>query len=540
MHPQTWTVALCRRLILSGSLLCLLGILPAGVSVVPLQAADTLLREDETEVAVRQLTARIDQLLAARWEVENVVPAPLADDAEFFRRVSLDICGRIPEASEVRDFLRESRPGKRSETVQQLLASPAYVIHYTNLWRETMIPEANSDQLVRIVLPGFESWLRSRIAENRNFAQIVEEMLTVPVGRDDVQGFREPEKPTPVAFYRAKEGKPERLAAATSRLFLGVRLDCAECHDHPFDHWKQAQFWENAAFFTDVDLSNAERQSGRIAIPEKGLTVTARFLDGAVPSAEAQDLRAELANWIISPGNPYFARAAVNRIWSYHFGIGLVEPMDDFSEHNPPSHPELLEELAAAFVQQGYDFKFMIRAITASRAYQLTSRQTDPSQSSRRLFARMPVRGLSPEQIFDSLARATGYRQPFNPEQPLNFNNDTARQEFLTTFANQAEAPPDRTSTILQALSLMNGRFISEATDLESSRTLSAVVHAPFLTSDQKIEALYLTTLSRVPTDVERQRLSEFLKQQAADETGRAYADIFWVLLNSNEFLLNH
>jgi hypothetical protein len=279
-----------------------------------------------------------------------------------------------------------------------------------------------------------------------------------------------------------------------------------------------------------------------IRVPETDRTVPARFLDGEQPAWKPDDQSREvLSRWIVDAGNPYFARAAVNRIWSYHFGIGLVEPMDDFGPNNPPSHPQLLDVLARAFVESNYDVKFMIRAITRSQTYQLTSRQTDPSQADPRLFARVAVRAMTPEQIFDSLAQATGYAQPFDPEQPLNFNNDPIRQEFIETFANQTESALDRSSTILQALALMNGRFVGEATDLADSRTLAAVVDAPFLSRTGKIEALYLATLSRYPTDSERAYLENYLNGLQTDaDPARGLSDLFWALLNSSEFLLNH
>lgn len=496
------------------------------------------------------LSKVIDANVSALWEKENVTPAPLADDAEFMRRVYLDVTGKIPHASTVRDFLENDSPNKRQELVDDLLKSPSYIIHYTNLWRAAMIPEAEADRQIRIALPGFEAWLRSRIADNRNFAEIVEEMLTLPIDQQNVAAFAQPEEPTPAAFYQAKEVKPERLAAATSRLFLGVRIDCAQCHDHPFDEWKQEEFWQYAAFFTDIppipipgqEMVQRAEKPGTIKIPELDQVVAATFPGSAESIPEDQDRgRSALAKWIVSPENPYFAKAAVNRIWSYHFGIGLVEPMDDFSSQNLASHPELLDELAAAFVASDYDFKFIIRAITGSKTYQLSSRQTHPSQSEGTLFARMPVRGMTAEQIFDSLAVATGYRQPFDPEQPLNFNNDQSRQEFIATFGNQIESAPDRASTILQALTLMNGDFIGNATDLADSRTLAAVADAPFLSLSEKIEALYLTTLSRVPTEEEHQQMLKYANSPDVSDTREdALTDIFWVLLNSSEFLLNH
>jgi len=497
-----------------------------------------------------KVAAEIDRIIGAKLKEAGSTSAPIADDAEFMRRVSLDLCGKIPSAALVRDFLDDDADDKRQQLVEKLLRSPSYIIHYTNLWRASMVPEADNDQNLRIALPGFESWLRSRIAENRNFAEIVDEMLTLEIGMNDVNGFQQPGIPSPAAFYVAKQAEPERLAAATARLFLGMRIDCAQCHDHPFDDWKQEQFWEHAAFFTDLPQQNqnsvnaviAPFKIGMIAIPDKNKTVKATFLDGTSPDFSTnKKTRSTLAQWITADDNPYFAKAAANRIWSYHFGVGLVEPMDDFSPHNPASHPELLELLAEQFRSHEYDFKFLIRAITLSKAYQRTSRQTDPSQDDPRLFARAAVRGMTPEQIFDSLAQATGYRQPFDPEQPLNFNNDQARQEFIATFANQAESATDRSSTILQALSLMNGDFISDATDLTDSRTLAAVIDAPFLDKKEKINALFLATLSRFPTEKERSTFLDYINSGGAnDDKQAAVSDVFWALLNTSEFLLNH
>ncbi|TWT57456.1 hypothetical protein KOR42_08170 [Thalassoglobus neptunius] len=504
-----------------------------------------------------QLAKLIDLRIEERLETEGVTPAPLADDAEFLRRVSLDVTGKIPHASEVRDFLADSDPDKRAKLVDAMLERPSYIIHQTNLWRAAMIPEADADPTIRLALPGFESWLRSRIAENRNFAEIVDEILTLPVDAQNVSAFNQPDAATPVAFYIAKESKPERVAAASARLFLGVRIDCAQCHDHPFDDWKQDQFWQHAAFFSDLPQvtplgqeaempTNDVGEQGTILIPETDRTVVATFLDQSTPVSVPEDrTRKALADWIVSSENPYFAKAAANRIWSYHFGLGLVEPMDDFSAHNPASHPELLKELAEAFRAGDYDFKLLIRAITRSRTYQRSSVADETTDVRRSLLARMPVRGMTAEQIFDSLAVATGYRQPFDPEQPLNFNNDAARQEFLATFGVQNESAPDRTTTILQALSLMNGDFVGDATDLADSRTLAAVVDAPFLSLQEKIEALYLSTLSRKPSDEELTAMIDYATRSndSADNLGSeevALADIFWVLLNSSEFLLNH
>ncbi|MBX3441254.1 MAG: DUF1553 domain-containing protein [Planctomyces sp.] len=514
-------------------------------------AADAPAASDEAQ----RLADRIDELIAARWAADGITPAPISDDAEFYRRASLDLCGRTPPGSEVRDFIADNSPDKRRAAIDRMLSGPTYIVNATNRWREAMIPEASAQQEARFSLPGFESWLRSRIAENRNFAEIAREMLTLPIGGDSMAAFLQPTEPTPAAFYQAKQGKPEELGAATSRLFLGVRLECAQCHDHPFDSWKREQFWEYAAFFGDLQpmqppeslaevVSIALPDKRSLKIPETDIVVTAGFLDGQRPNwnaGSAASTRDVLAEWITSRDNPWFARAAANRVWAQMFGIGLVEPLDDFSPNNPPSHPELLDDLATAFADQGYDLRFLTRAIALSQTYQRTSRRTHDSQDDPRTFARVSVRAMSPEQIFDSLAQATGYLQPFDPEAPLDFNNDPARQEFLETFANDSESTIERQSTILQALTLMNGAYIAEATDIVRSRTLTAVVEAPFLDVSEKIEALFFAALSRSPLPEELSKFREYV--EAGGPTGdqqQALADVYWAILNSSEFAVNH
>ena len=508
-----------------------------------------------------EVAARIDALFLTRWEADKVTPAALSDDSEFCRRVYLDICGRIPPASEVRDFLDDKDPDKRAKLVNRLLDSPTYIVNYTNVWRAIMLPEASMDQTIQFFLPGFEAWLRSRLAENRNFAQIAEELLTLPLNPQDLNNFQQPEQPSPLAFYRAKQGKPEEIAGASARMFLGVRIECAQCHNHPFDKWKREEFWSYAAFFKEsaalqpsadgivaAVTETLKGDSRSIQIPDTDIVVKTRFLTGEEPDwSKISDSRVSLANWVIAKDNPYFARAAVNRMWAHHFGVGIVDPVDDFSSNNPPSHPEILDLLADEFVAHNYDFKFLIRTLTATRAYQLTSLRTHETQDNPRHFARMPVRGLTAEQIFDSLAQATGYLQPFDPEQPLNFNQDQARQEFLETF--ESDSSVERQSTILQALALMNGSFASDATSVQEllrsrndkNGTLIAIAEAPFFNDEQRVEALFLTTLSRLPKDTEKARFLTYLKDHAAtDVAARPLADLFWTLLNTTEFLSNH
>ncbi len=521
----------------------------------PVSAGETSPPAVSAPDAAQKLADRIDALIEQRWAADGITPAPLADDAEFLRRVSLDLCGRIPPGSVVRDFIDSTSPTKRREAIDRLLDSSTYIVHATNRWREAMLPEADSDELLRrLAVPTFESWLRSRIAENRDYAEIVREVLTLPVqGGAAMEGFNQPSASTPEAFYRAKQAKPENLGAATSRLFLGVRLECAQCHDHPFDSWKRDQFWSYAAFFSEFQQPSAgpvtdalkavlTPPSNSLRIPDTDQVAQAAFLAGPAPDwTDSQSAREKLADWITSPDNPWFARAAANRVWAQMFGQGLVDPVDDFGPNNPPSHPEVLDELAKAFVEHQHDLRFLTRAIALSKTYQRTSRRTHPSQDAPRLFARMPVRAMSPEQMFDSLAQATGRFTFFDPEQPLNFSSDPARQEFLETFTNDSESTVERQSTILQALTLMNGSFVTTATDIAASQSLTAVIEAPFLNTPERIEALYFAALSRPPRPDELARLQAYVDDGGPEkDPKKALADVFWALLNANEFALNH
>ncbi len=502
---------------------------------------------------VETLSQEIDQQIEAKWDADGIVPAPMSDDAEYFRRISLDIAGRIPPASEVRWFLADQSPDKRRAAVEKLLDSPAYVIHFANVWRSIMMPEANADDQVRFLLPGFEAWLREKLSEETKYDDLVREILTAPLnnvtgGNPLLAGRQEL---SPIAFYQAKQIKPENLAAATSRIFLGVRMECAQCHDHPMDHWKQEEFWSYAAFFAGI-----ERRSGggilgtvrelfdrrELTIPETGETIQASFLDGSQPEWRfSVGPRETLANWMTSAENAYFTRAAANRMWGHFFGIGIVDPVDDFGTEHPPSHPELLDELAQQFAAHDFDVKFLIRAITASNAYQLSSRQTDASQQDPRSFARMNIKGLTPEQLFDSLAMSTGYYQPFEVETPATMRRGGPRAEFLDMFRNESEKPTEPQTTILQALAMMNGGFIANATSLENSETLAAIVNFPLMSNAERIETLYLATLSRKPRPDELSDLVTYVESGGAQpDPQEALSDIFWALINSSEFLFNH
>jgi hypothetical protein len=358
----------------------------------------------------------------------------------------------------------------------------------------------------------------------------------------------------PAVFTQVYQYKAENVASAVARLFLGVKVECAQCHDHPFAKWKRKQFWETAAFFADlpdplgqVDAQGrprvVQRKAGEIKIPGGEKVAKARFLDGKEPKVTGNDYRGALVDWMVSKNNPYFARAAVNRVWEQLMGIGLVEPLDEESVENPPSHPGLLTLLAQQFAEHKYDLKYLIMAIVSSKAYQRTSKQNDPGQADHRLFARMKVRGLSPEQMFDSLSVATGHKDDepaYDPRFGLQMNFNSARADFIRRFP----APEKRTeqhTSILQALYLMNGSIVADATSLEKNKNLAIIAEGKSVPTGRRIDQLFLITLNRKPAAAERARLVKYVdKGGPKKDPARALCDVFWALLNSSEFCVNH
>jgi hypothetical protein len=489
------------------------------------------------------LAERIDGRLDARIKAANAVAAPPADDAEFLRRAYLDITGRIPAPRDVRDFLADSSPDKRAKLIDDLLDRPRYATHFAAVWRAQLMPEATANVEARVFQPGFEAWLRLKLRADVPYDQIVRELITTPIANDPQSPeavLRDPASPNPLAYYAVKEAKPENLAASAARVFLGVRIECAQCHDHPFGRWERKQFWSLAAFFGGVARQGdglfapiADLGTRDMTMPNTGRVVPAVFLDGRKPPTTNTNPRAALADWMTSRENPFFARAEANRLWGHFFGLGIVDPVDDFNDQNKASHPELLEDLASAFAGANFDTKYVIRAICRTRAYQRTSVCVDTTHDDPRLFARMSLKALTGEQFFDSLALATGYREPAGRDA------SAARDKFLATFARTDRTIEPETS-ITGALTLMNGRFVSRATSLQEGSTLIAACDTPGMDRPARIETLYLATLSRKPTAGEQERLAKYAANGANSSESERLADIFWVLLNSAEFRVNH
>jgi Protein of unknown function (DUF1549)/Protein of unknown function (DUF1553) len=497
----------------------------------------------------RAMTVAINERVARGWDDSGIVPAPRSSDAEFLRRVSLDLAGKIPTVAEARSFLDDPDPEKRRNLVERILKGPSAANHFVNTWRPLLIPGAGTGN-IRLFVPDFDSWLRGRFSEQIGLDQSVRELLTYPLDNAIAApqlAFQQGSGPAPLAFYAAREFKPEELASGTARLFLGVRIECAQCHDHPFATWKRDQFWEFAANFAGITRqgpanvlnSRVVERKGRtdLPIPGTGRVARPRFLDGSRDVSDQGGGRESLAAWITSPDNPYFAKAIVNRAWAQLFGIGLVDPVDDLAHSNPPSHPELLDELARRFVESGFNEPLLLRAIAASRPYQLTSAGPPERSDDPRLFARMAVKGMSGEQWFDSLAQAIGL-----PPEPANRNPRVVapgnpRSSFLEKFASTDDRAIDRPTSILQALTLMHGPIVTEGTDPRRGATLGAISAAPFLDTSGRVEVLYLAALTRPPRPDELERMVAYVE---ARDPKAALADVFWAILNGAEFALNH
>jgi Protein of unknown function (DUF1549)/Protein of unknown function (DUF1553) len=497
----------------------------------------------------RTLSRRIDERITQRLEAEHVKPAAKADDAELLRRVTIDLIGRIPTVAEVRAFVNDKTPEKRARLVDRLLADPQHARHFARVWRAVLLPEIETDPQLAYFQPGFEAWLVERRQQHAGFDAIVRDLLTVPIAAPDQPPefvLRDLRKPNPIAFIAAKQADPTRIATSCVRVFLGVHLECAQCHDHPFDRWTQRQFWSQAAFFAGIErrgrgpfapLSEAvDRRT--IKLGETSKMVPVALLDGSDGRfTERKAPRQALAEWMTSRQNPFFARAVVNRIWGQLMGRGLVEPVDDIRDSNPASHPELFQGLSADFAASGFDLTRLYRAICLSEAYQRTSQRTETAQSRSELFAAMSIKPLSPDQFYDSFSEAIG-RPPSDESDHIDGNQDRLGRRVFRGLAGDEQGNHPKTS-VTDALAMMNGTAVHAAVSQSSTRLQKTLEAFPD-SAERQVDELYLATLNRYPTHEERRMMVEHCAASSAAEKKRRLGDVFWILLNSAEFRWNH
>ncbi len=511
---------------------CLLGWL-SGQPTELLAQTDFWSSFDRGEV-LAEIVQTVDARLAERWEDAGVVPAAISKDAEFLRRLSLDITGVAPSVAELHEFLTDTDPQKRARWIGRLTRSPRYATHMAGVWRNTLLPggvdlqqEAAAEQL--------ENWLRRQFHQNLRYDNLVAEFLTANGPANDGPGL----------FYTSLELKPEKLAASTSRIFLGLQIQCAECHDHPFDHWKQKDFWGYAAFFArlrgrDQPMASAriaDAASGEVTLPESTEIIPPKYPGGSLEYRESQGpRRVQLAIWMASRDNPFLARAAVNRAWALMFGRGLVEPVDDLRPQNPASHPELLEELTEYFIRIGFDWRLLLETLANTQAYQRSSIPAAGEAAPPELFASMAVKTLTPEQLYDSLRLNIMRRPPLMTTNTPFGAADAERFRFVQQMRGNARNALEYAQGVPQALTLMNGGEISAVTS--GGQGLLAALQAPFFDDTQRIDNLFLATVSRFPDKREKARCLELLEQADSQERLRVFSDILWALLNSVEFAM--
>ncbi|HEY2746194.1 MAG TPA: DUF1549 and DUF1553 domain-containing protein [Polyangia bacterium] len=543
----------------------------------------------------RELTAAdVDQKLAAAWRKAHLVAGPLADDATFLRRVTIDLTGTIPTADAVRAFLAAKRRDKRARAVDELLESPAYARHWAIYWDRALMGRLPKNVPV-LDHAGFDRWLEDQFADNRPWNEIVREL----VGTSGVNT----EEPAVNWILRYSQ-QPTDLTGKLSRLFLGVQIQCAQCHDHPSEKWKQDDFRSLAACFArtgpvlledkmkgqtrKVELRDQPGPTfGGPKTPDLRLIALAppRALDGT-DFSNADNRRAAFAAWLTQPENPWFARAIVNRYWAHLVGRGFVEPIDDFRHSNPTVMPELLDALAADFVAHGYDLSRLIRLICGTRAYQLAVVGGKPGDGDEQLFVHHRMRPLTGEELYNALSSATNLENALQKAGLPNVEQIKTQIQgafdFLFSTDEEAAPPTDFAGSIQQALLFLNGRLVNRASASVPGMTLAGILDFP-ADDPLKIEALYLRTLSRKPTPAETARWIAYVdapREVVAENTGQArqlmrlgrhekkspqknpvgvidraarkldpseptakqqaYEDVFWALLNSSEFIFQH
>ena len=496
----------------------------------------------------------IDEFVFAKLRRLNILPSELSSDEEFLRRVCLDLTGTLPPPQRVREFLEDPDPGKRDRLIEVLLDSPEYVDYWTyrlaDLFRVAMY---STGKLKNTRM--YWEWIRDAVARNRPYDRIARERI-------GAQGYDGPSR----HYYRlgGELPLPANMMAEQMRVFLGRRLDCAQCHNHPYERWSQDQFWGLAAFFGRVsrigqlgmDMIIIDDPAGhgqfgqgeQVIHPRTRQLVEPRFLDGRPLSEEQRtDLRMKLAEWITA--HPYFAEAAVNRFWGYFFGRGLVDPVDDFRLTNPPSHPGLLRALAKDFRERGHDLKHLVRQIVQSRTYQLSGATNPGNRKDRVNFSRALPRPLDAEVVLDAISQVTGISEDFHHWDPgrepagtraINLVwPDVVPSHFLELHGrpNRQMIPERRAEASLgQALHRLVGKTYTRKLSAEGGR-LDRLLREQ--TSDgQVIEELYLSALSRFPAPGEKQELQQALA--SALSRREALEDLTWAIIATAEFASNH
>ncbi len=494
----------------------------------------------------------VDQLVDAKLQRLRIQPSPAVDDATFLRRVSEDLTGQLPSSQEARAFLADPQPSrvKRARMIDTLMARTSFVDHWTLKWGDLL--QNSRKYLGDKSAWEFREWIREAVAGNRHYDLFVRDLLTARGSSND----------NPAANYFRVTRDPKPTMEKTTQVFLGVRMVCTQCHDHPFERWTQNQYYEMTSFFSTVGLRPGfesgeeivydKRDDFDVRHPKDDRVMKPKFLVAATtasiaptPLPDGADRRQALADWITSKDNPFFAKSMANRMWSYFLGKGIIDPVDDIRASNPPANEALLNALTKDFKDHDYDLKHLMRTIVNSRVYQASIATNEWNETDKTNFSHAIPRRLNAEQLMDALTQATGVRPEF-PEVP----KDTPAEEFpdphvgkdgfLDLFGrpqreSACECERKTDLSLPQALNLVNGRTISDAIAEPSGRIAKAMIAGA--TDRALIEELYLTTMSRLPAPAELDKGITYLRE-GGSRAARAQ-DLLWALLNSKTFLYN-
>jgi hypothetical protein len=489
----------------------------------------------------------IDQLIDAKLQRLRIQPSPAADDATFLRRVTEDLTGQLPTAEEARNFLANPN---RARMIDTLLARKTYVDHFTLKWGDLL--QNSRKYLGDKAAWEFREWIRDSVANNKHYDQFVREMLTARGSTNE----------NPAAnYYRVtRDAKP--TMEKTTQVFLGVRMVCTQCHDHPFERWTQNQYYEMTSFFSTVGLRPGfesgeeivydKRDDFDVRHPKDDRVMKPKFLVAATTASiapvalpDGSDRRKAFAEWITSKENPFFAKSMANRLWSYFSGKGIIDPVDDIRASNPPSNEALLNALTKDFKDHDYDVKHLIRTIVNSRAYQASIATNEWNATDTTNFSHAIPRRLNAEQLMDALTQATGVRPSF-PEVPADTKAEefpdphVGKDGFLDLFGrpqreSACECERKTDLSLPQALNLVNGRTISDAIAEPTGRIAKALIAGA--TDRSLIEDMYLATLSRTPTATELDKGITWLR--GGESRASRAQDLLWALVNSKAFLYN-
>ena len=487
--------------------------------------------------------ARIDDLINRKLAALGLEASGKCSDSDFLRRATLDVTGLLPTPEEARAFLASRDPQKRDKLIASLMERPEYVDFWTMRWGDIL--RSSRNKLSEKGMYAFNHWLRRSVAENKPWNQFARELILA-------QGS--PLEEGPANFYRTA-GSPSELAETTSQVFLGVRIQCAKCHNHPYEKWKLNQYYQMAAFFARVGLKNGEKPGERIVLvsnsgevnhPKTKQTVSPCALDAApVPADYRGDRRQALADWLTAPSNPFFAHILVNRVWRHFLGRGLVEPVDDLRATNPPSNPALFDFLAKDFVQHGYDVKRLMRAILLSQAYQRSPIPTKNNARDTKFTSHYAFKRLGAEQLMDAITSATGVAEKFSGyptgTRATQLPDTTIPSYFLELFGRPArsvacECERSEEPNLGQILHLMNNTGLNERIASKEGRVAQLLnAKAP---DSRIVQELYLAAVSRLPSAEEGKKALKALA--VAKDKKQAAEDLLWTLMNSTEFIFNH